>query len=389
MYAAARCWLYGCDPYERDKLKVALSQAGAPLDIQSDQDVNPSVYLPAAMPWMASVAWLPWRVANAAWCLISLAAFGWSVWKILDHSALSATAKWVAASAVLLFSPTYVGIYDGNPGVVAIGLVAGSICLAFEGSMLVSGVVLGVAICFKPQLGICALGVLVLAKCWKAILAATAVAAVSMIIGAFVLSSFGDRDQWRQAERHNLAVSFEPGGQSDPAPSSAVSWQFLNAQTLSSYFSTNRHTYDAVVWIGGGLLTLAFLATRQHMRPQPVWRDVAFCAAMTLILTYHRYYDAQLLVLLLPFVVLLWRANKRRTVLLMGACLGVLAFPIQSFFARRLGAAASVASLRQLLFLRNQPAALLVLVTAITFCCAGLGIRKPVARSASPAKTGP
>jgi hypothetical protein len=388
VYAAARCWLHGTNPYEREALKAELSQAGAPPDIQSDQDINPSVYLPAALLWAAGIAWLPWTIANVVWCLLSLAVFGWSVWKILRHSGLSARAKWIATSAVLLFSPTYVGIYDGNPGVIAIGLIVGSICLALEGRMLMSGVALGIAICLKPQLGICALGVLLLAKWWKPILLAFAIAAVSMTISTLVLSGFGERSNWRQSEQRNLAVSFEAGGQSDPAPKSAVAWQFLNAQTLSSYFSTDRHLYDATVWIGVGLLIIAFLAMRKQKTAQPLWRDAAFCAAMTLIPTYHRYYDGQLLVLLLPFLVLLWQAGKRWIVFLMGGCLAVLAFPIQSFFARKLGTAATVPSFKQVLLLRNQPAALLVLVIAITFCCAAVEAREASARSASPAETG-
>jgi Glycosyltransferase family 87 len=389
VYAAARSWLHGGNPYQRETLKDELSRAGAPREIQNDQDINPSVYLPAAMPWAASVAWLPWTIANLIWCLLSLAVFGWFVWKIVRHSGLSTTrAKWIATSAALLFSPTYVGIYDGNPGVIAIGLIAGSICLAFEGAMLASGIALGVAICFKPQLGICSLGVLFLARWWKPILVATAVAAVSMAIGIIVLVGYGERGDWRQSEGRNLAVSFEPGGQSDPAPKSPVAWQFLNAQTLSSYFSSNRHIYDAIVWAGAGLLTIVFLATREQKGSQRLCRDVAFCAVITLIPTYHRYYDGQLLLLLLPFMVLLWRAGKRAQVILMAACLGVLAFPVQSFFAKRLGAAATIPSFKQLLLLRNQPAALLALAIAITFCCAGLDAREKSVRSGAPAETG-
>jgi hypothetical protein len=388
VYAAARCWLHGGNPYEREALKSELSQAGAPLAIQRDQDINPSVYLPAAMPWAASVSWLPWTIANVVWCLVSLTVFGWSAWKVLCHSGFPTRAKWIAASAVLLFSPTYVGIYDGNPGVIAIGLIVGSICLAFEGRMLMSGFALGVAICFKPQLAICALGVLVLAKLWKAILVAIAVAAVSMTIGVLVLTGTGERSRWWQSEQRNLTVSFEPGGQSDPAPNSRVAWQFLNAQTLSSYFSTDRHIYDAAVWIGAGLLTLAFLVMRRQKNSPAHWRDAAFCSAMTLIPTYHRYYDAQLLVLLLPLGILLWQANRRWVIILMMACLGVLAFPIQSFFAQRLGAAATIPSFKQLLLLRNQPVALIVLAIALAFCCAGVGLGEQGARPASPAGTG-
>src|SRR5690349_912930 len=76
LYAAARCWLHSENPYSAPALKHELASAGAPDSIVRAQDVNVSVYMPSAMPLMAPVATLPWRVANPVWCFLALVAFG-------------------------------------------------------------------------------------------------------------------------------------------------------------------------------------------------------------------------------------------------------------------------------------------------------------------------
>lgn len=362
--AAARCWLHGANPYERIELKKELAGAGAPSDIQHDQDINPSVYLPAALPWAASVAWMSWQFANAVWCGLSLALFGMSLWQLLKQVPLSSRARWIIASFALLFSPTYVGIYDGNPGVVAISLVVLAICTVVRSS-LASALALGIALCFKPQLALCALCVFAVRRSWRPLFYAGLLFAFASLIGITVLSS-SDRDwRWWRAEQYNVAISFEPGGQSDPAPASPVAWQMLNAQTLTSYAFQQRATYNAAVWIFAAVLVAVFLSLRKTRNRSTLWYDAAFFAPLTLTLTYHRYYDAQLLLLIIPLLVDFWRSQRLHAWIL-SVCFLVLVFPIQSVMARRLGAGSTAASFKQVIFLRNQPIAVLILTVALS-----------------------
>lgn len=365
VYAAARCWLHRANPYERLSLKTELANAGAPSAIQHDQDINPSVYLPAAMPCSAPIAWMSWHRANVVWCCLSLALFGISLWRLLDSARLPARARWLVASLALLFSPTYVGIYDGNPGVIAISLIVISMCGAAAGRLLASGISLGAAMCFKPQLALCAVCVFAVWKCWRPLFYAVLLLCIASLIGIGVLSRFGRDWQWWQTEQHNVAISFEPGGQSDPAPSSPVAWQLLNTQTLTSYVFEKQSAYNAAVWILAALLTAVFLYFRQQGAGSTPWLDVAFFAPLTLTITYHRYYDAQLLLLLIPPLVYLWH-RERLLASIVSACLLLVAFPVQSLLARQLGPEATVASIKQVIFLRNQPLAVLTLLIAMT-----------------------
>ena len=368
VYSAARSWMAGNNPYDQAVLKRTLARAGAPEGVQHDQDINPSVYLPSALSWTALIAWLPWNAANGFWCLLSVALFGLSLWTILKSSNSSSRNRWLLASAALLFSPTYVGVYDGNPSVLSISLVALAICWAIERATLKSGVALGIALCFKPQIAICALAVLALWRRWPAILVALAVFSSAMSVGVAGVSHLGQTWAWWHNEQRNVALSFQSGGQSDPSPTSHVAWQLLNTQTLLSYFVPNRWLCDWLTWALVALLATAFLR-RRHSGPN--WQDVAFCSASVLMLTYHRYYDAQLLLMAIPLLSDLWRRRRSFSFLLITTCLLALASPLQSVFVRKLGADAEVASLQQVILLRLQPAAVLMLAIVFAFVRVG------------------
>lgn len=368
MYAATRCWLHGANPYDRAALKSELARAGAPLDIQQDQDINPSVYLPSAMPWTALIGSLRWRPANIAWCLLSLILFATSLRAILLRRGLPPQGKWFTACVALAFSPTYVGIYDGNPGVAVISLISLAICFGAGQSGTASGVLLGIALCFKPQLAICALCVFAIRKNWKAVAAAFTVFVLSLALGITVVSSFGRNWTWWNTEQQNVAISFQPGGQSDPAPTSAVAWQMLNTQALLSYLIRNRHACDLAVWVLVIILTAIFWRARRRSTLPSYWRDVAFFSSVTLMLTYHRYYDAQLLLLLIPVLAGMWNSHRISFTMICG-CLLLLASPLQSFFARWLGPQATSESVQQFLLLRNQPVAVLLIAITLALCC--------------------
>ena len=372
VYAAARCWLDGSNPYESFNLKAELAEAGAPLSVQRDQDVNPSVYLPSAFPWMALIACLPWWTANALWVLFSLVVVGWSLLALTRATSLGREGKFLAVSAALLFSPTYVGIYDGNPGVIVIGLLCVLTCEALGRDRRSAGILLGITLCFKPQLAAGALLILAIRKRRNTLLTGSLVFGLSLGLGVLVVSHFGRDSGWWMSEQRNLAVSIQPGGQSDPAPSSNVAWQLLNAQTISAYVWKSRSAYDAAVWTVSAALCVIFWLRRRTARKVETWRMICFLSLVPLLLTYHRYYDAQLLLLLIPLLAQLWETRMRGPLVAFGAMLLILAFPVQSVFARKMGEAATTASLAQFMLLRNQPLALLGIVVMLAWWPWGL-----------------
>ncbi len=247
-YAASRCWLHGENAYSASTLKRELVSAGAPASIVQDQDVNVSVYLPSALMLGTPLAVLPWRMANPVWCLISLLAFGISIWLILRDLNVGPEAKWTIAALAVLFSPTYVGLFDGNPSVLSISCIVIAICLALRGRPWASGVLLGAALCFKPQIAFSGICVFILWRFWRPLIGAFAILCAAGTIGLLVASSFGTSWEWLQFERQNVAVSFAPGGTSDPSPSGPGAWQMLNGQTIASYAVHSTRLANVAVW---------------------------------------------------------------------------------------------------------------------------------------------
>jgi hypothetical protein len=161
----------GNNPYDHSELsKEFLNAANGPPALVPQKESHPSVYLPTAMPVVAAFAWLPWAKANLLWCLLSMSFFALSLQLVFKSSNLSTKGKWLLASALLAFSPTQTGLAMGNPSVIVCSLVALAIFLSLVERFVLSGIVLGIPNCVKPQLAICAVAVLVAWKYWLPVL---------------------------------------------------------------------------------------------------------------------------------------------------------------------------------------------------------------------------
>ncbi len=369
IYAAARCLLHGENPYERAALKSELFEAGASAGIQSDQDVNPSVYLPSALVWMCMLGVFPWATANSLWTALLAVCFAFSVSAIVQQTFVPEEHRWMVWVAAFLFCPTYVGVYDGNPSVLAISLTMLALCFASRSSELISGVLLGVALCFKPQIAVCAICVFVLRRIWMPLVISSGVFAAAAGSGIALLSRGGRDWNWWHSWQRNIALSFTSGGQSDPSVHSAVAWQMLNAQTITAYLPFSHQATNFLVWVIAAGLLAVYLWKRERRGGTTLWRDAAFFAAWSLTVTYHRYYDGQLLLLLTPLIVELVAVRRVRPLAFLAGCLLILGIPWQSFLAKEIGSRVTAVSLQQVLLLRNQPIALFGLAVCLAFWC--------------------
>ncbi|MBV9155413.1 MAG: hypothetical protein JO097_04075, partial [Acidobacteriaceae bacterium] len=134
-----------------------------------------------------------------------------------------------------------------------------------------------------------------------------------------------------------------------------------SGQTISSLFTNNNHLRQAVVWVFAAALLVLYLRFRNGSRDGSKWRDVAFFCALTTTAAYHRYYDAQIFLLLIPLLVELWKAGERKMAAGLGICLLLLAFPSQSVIAKLLGTDTTVHSLPQVILFRHQPLAVIAI----------------------------
>ena len=367
VYAAARCWMHGENPYARADLRLELVRAGAPTPLIREQDRHASLYLVSAMPFLAVVALLPWTAANITWCLVSIACFAASIFVLVEYLPLSQTSKWVAASFCLISSPTYVGILNGNPSVVAISLTILSLHFALRGASWTSGILLAVTLCLKPQVALCGVVAFVVWKCWPPLLFGLGTALAAALLSVLQVSSWGHNWAWWASLTQNLTYETSPGGLTDARPASPYASQLLNGQTLSYLVTSNERVADGLVLLGAAGMTIIYFCFRKRDAAGDLRSDAAFLAAMTLTVTYHRYYDGQLLLLLLPAAISFWQTGRTKIAMVLGACLAVMALPLQSVIERVLGPAAAHGSVAEVILLRHEPLAIVAVILVLGF----------------------
>jgi hypothetical protein len=247
----------------------------------------------------------------------------------------------------------------GNPSVIVCSSIALGIYFALTKRWLVSAILLGVAHCLKPQLSICALAALGVWKYWSPVLISLVVPVVSTGLSVITAPSLFQYWQWCRQLQQNITGSFAVGGTNNPSAGQEGSFILLNAQAIVGLLTPNLGVNDGIVWLmGAGMAALYFRLSRTDHHVSR-WRDLAFISALTIAVAYHRYYDAQLLLLLIPFMLESWHAC-RPIVIALGACLLLLAFPSQATFAVWRGSGQPSSLLNVILF-RHQPLAVLAI----------------------------
>jgi hypothetical protein len=116
---------------------------------------------------------------------------------------------------------------------------------------------------------------------------------------------------WMQELHSTLLTISAHGGLNDPSPASATYHTLgplLDLQAAISVFWDDPRIYNSVSYLVCGILLLIWSVTtlRSRLTPQKAWFALAAIAAITMLPTYHRPYDAKLLLLSVPACAMLW-----------------------------------------------------------------------------------
>jgi len=303
------------NPYAPADLAVAAQSASLPLT-PAYFVTNPSLYFPPALVLFSPLARLPWTVAKALWlaCLLALSSFS-----IVLLARMAKGWELALASLLLAFAPLHTGLGKGQPSV----LVCGLICLGmFTTQPYAAGLLLGLAACIKPQL---AIGFLLLAlglRQYRKVLTASAVGLAATGVGlAFIVPG------WFPMLASNLRDSV--GGSSGLNPSNPTSWyQLVNLHILIPR-ALDGTPVEIMVYAIVILITAYAV-----VRSTNYWMAAALIASATPLVGYHRFYEAQILWLAIPAMLLL---RNSRVSLYLWACYAVFFIPGQTLAALWLG----------------------------------------------------
>ena len=297
-YAAARAWLAGLDPYHVATLKDQLLQGGGgELATGALLDTYRNVYFPTTLPAYVPLGVLPWAAAKSIALVINVGmVLGIVVglvhllgWRRTEPRAL------FLAAFVLALAPLHRTVSSGQSPVVAVGALVAAMVLTRSGRPVVAGLLYGLATVLKVQLGLPFLAYLVWRRRWTSLVPAlillAALSAVSIARMELAETS------WLSSWLANLASLSGPGGLNDPSPLNLERYTLINLEYPLSTLMPGGVAATLVTYALVGAAGLVLIWIVRDREPRQELLAVATIAVLALLVAYHRYYDAVLLVL--------------------------------------------------------------------------------------------
>lgn len=183
----------------------------------------------------------------------------------------------------------------------------------------------------KPQMGALIVLYLVVRKIhWRYAVLSMAGAFVLLLVAGLMLTMRPSSADWTSVLHANLSATEEPGGVNDPRPNHKSSLDLANLQVVTSAFSTNAREFNAVAY-AVCLVFLTALVTavlRTKTSPDVHLLSIGALSVLTLMPIYHRFYDARILLISVPAVVIVYQQRR-----LLGAFMGILTVFIVNFLS--------------------------------------------------------
>ncbi|MFZ1012048.1 MAG: glycosyltransferase family 87 protein [Terracidiphilus sp.] len=320
VYYGAKCAVQGCDPYKPSDLRkiYATEEARLPFgSIEKPERIAPNNYLPPTFLVIAPLTLLPWSAASALWLTILLASFFGAGFLLVKDGAADAPRLSLLLGCVVLAN-TELGIALANTGVLVVSLCAIAVhCLLRHRFVGLGQGALVCALVLKPHDAFLLLIYFLIAtrgRCmpaWKIVGVTVAITAVSLAWIARV------SPHWLEEWQSNIATLTARGGLNDPGPTGEKSHgpgQVIDLQSAISVVRDEPRFYDSVSYgiCGALLLVWGAVSVRNRFSTSGAWLSIAAVVPLTLLITYHRPYDAKLLLLSIPACARLWREGGAR-----------------------------------------------------------------------------
>ncbi len=314
VYYGSRCLLQHCDPYNVSELEGLYRAEGwgfPSVTIWARQEATVYVNMPATFLFVAPIALLPWGPAHVLWEIL-----------IAGGVILAALLMWnLGAESAPIVSGCLIGFLLANCEVIlAFGNTAGivvSLCVIaawcfLEERFVPAGIVcLAVSLLIKPHdAGLVWLYFLLAGGAHRKRALQTLAVAVALSLPAILWVSHV-APQWPQELHANLLAISGPGGLNDPGPTSITNrtaGMVIDLRSVISVFRDDPRVYNPVSYLFCGALLLVWLLTALRTRAAQANARLALAAVvpLTMLLTYHRSYDAKLLLLTIPACAMLW-----------------------------------------------------------------------------------
>jgi hypothetical protein len=385
IYYGARCIIERNDPYRAETfLRVYTAESGefptAPFKKQLFlRAVMVCVNLPTTLFLVAPLALMPWGISHFLWLLLSgcsLTLAGLLAYDLAREYAPGLSLLLV----VIMLGNSEVLFATGNTAGIAVGLCVIAVWCFVRERMEWAGVVcLAISLALKPHdSGLVWLYFLLAGgRLRKRSLQVLGITAVLVLPALLWVSSVAPH--WSGELSGNLAATSARGDISDPGPTS-ISRKgsadiIIDLQSVVSVFRDDPRFYNLFVYAicGLGLLIIAARTLRVDATTENMWCGLASLAALTMLVSYHRPYDARLLLLAVPGCAFLWsqggRTGRLGAILTTAAVIVTADIPlaILTLLTRKLEVAAMPVAEKVGTLLVTRPAPLLLMGVTILF----------------------
>jgi hypothetical protein len=339
-----------------------------------------SVYLPPTFAFFAPFAMLPLGLASTLWMILSAASLilaACLMWNLGSDYAPVLSGGLIA----LLLTSSAIVLGNGNPAAIAVGLSVIAAWCFFKQRFVPAGILcLAISLAMKPHdAGLVWLYFLLAGSVHRKHALQTLAVTVALTVASTLWVSQA-APHWMPEMRSNLAVLSAHGSYNDPGPVGVTTrYRTMNVitdlQAAISVFRDDAHIYNSASYIVCGVLLLVWSITTLRSRNLPAltWFALATVVPITLLVTYHRAYDAKLLLLTVPACAILWAeggAIGMAALLVNSAGLvftGEIPLAIFFLLTKNLhtGTESLVSKIQMVLLM--QPAALILLLMAIFY----------------------
>lgn len=269
------------------------------------------VYQPTVFPLLAPFVWMGWSMAWRVWMLLligGLFASGVLMWRVSARAA----PRVAIALVCLMLANAAVSIGSANPAGVAIALCTFAVwCFLEERYEAVGVVCMALSLLLKPHdsglvwLYLLLAGGVSRRRAWQS-LAVTAVVGGAALVWVTAVAP-----AWPGEWKTNLSAIGAQGKMNNPAALTAeelrVTKTIVDLQSAVAVFWPDPKVYNPVSYAFCGLLLLAGAAATlaRRVTAEQVWLGLTAIAPLTLLVVYHRPYDARLLLIAIPGCALL------------------------------------------------------------------------------------
>ena len=297
-YASAHAWLIGRDPYDADVLRDILVRGGnGESAYEASLIWRLNVYFPTTLPIFLVVSFLPWNAATLGTIAVNLvAAFAiiWGVLRLVGWRWSDTRALWLTAFFLAL-APVHATITAGQTGLFSLLAIIVAFNLERSAGGVAAGIAYGLATALKVQIGLPFVAYAALRRRWQSAGVAT------VVIGVLTLVSIGRMHiagvPWLSSWLANLTTLSATGGLNDPGAENTQRYALVNLQFALSSLFDNPFAVQAITIALVGAGALAFVWFTRGPQPRDELLSLSVVAVLGLMVTYHRYYDAVVLIL--------------------------------------------------------------------------------------------